>query len=425
MGQLNGEASLGCGSLRLIFATVHGRGVVMSAENFSSGTPPVSVGIISASISRAAGGILPIMQAHAQELAKGGARVSVYGVADSFADADCSSWNPLIPRLHRPLVARFAIAPSLDRDLANAAHDVLHQHGLWLYPSIAVMRWRRRTGRPVVISTQGMLEPWALANANLKKEIAALLFERANLEAAACIHCSHAEAEGVRALGLTNPLAIIPNGAHLPDPKKYHARPTWLPDDARRTLLFLGRLHPKKGIRETLEAWARLKSLSPELAARWRLVVAGWDDGGHAEGFLAHAQSLGLPEVLFPGPVFGEEKDAAFAHADAFVLASHSEGLPIAVLEAWAHSLPVFMTRGCNIPEGFDEGAAVEIFTDPEALAHVLSNQLPAADLPAIGARGRELVATRFSWASIAADLRGVYEWLVRGAPPPDCVEVQ
>jgi len=364
------------------------------------------------------------MQAHAQELVKRRMHVAVYGVADAFSDADRSSWGSVSPCTSSTLVRRFAYAPALDRRLAHASHDILHQHGLWLYPSIAVSRWGRGTGRPVVISTQGMLEPWALANAKLKKLIAALLFERANLAAAACIHCSEAEAQGIRAFGLRNPIAIIPNGADLPDPKKYRARPAWLPDDGRRTLLFLGRLHPKKGIRETLEAWALLRSQNPELASRWRLIVAGWDDGGHAEGFVGYARSLGLSDVVFPGPVFGEEKEAALAHADAFVLASHSEGLPITVLEAWAHSLAVFMTRGCNLADGFRAGAAVEITTDPEAFARVLADQLRKADLPAVGARGRALVEARFSWSSIADDLLLVYEWLTREGPTPACVRL-
>jgi len=371
-----------------------------------------------------AGGILPIMQAHAQELATRGTRVAVYGVADAFSEADRLSWGSVSPCISSPLVRRFAYAPALDRHLANASHDMLHQHGLWLYPSIAISGWRRRTGRPVVISTQGMLERWALANAKVMKVIAAQLFERANLAAAACIHCSEEEAQGIRAFGLGNPIAIIPNGVDLPDPKKRRARPAWLPDDGRRTLLFLGRLHPKKGIRESLEAWALLRAQNPGLAARWRLVVAGWDDGGHAQGFVGHALSLGLSDVIFPGPVFGEEKEAALAHADAFVLASHSEGLPMTVLEAWAHGLPVFMTRGCNLAEGFREGAAVEITTDPEALARILADQLRDADLQAMGARGRALVAAHFSWSSIADDLLLVYKWLMRKAPKPACVRL-
>src|SRR5690606_24202934 len=121
--------------------------------------------------------------------------------------------------------------------------------------------------------------------------------------------CSQAEAAGVRAYGLRQPLAILPNGVDAPDTAQA-AGPPWPSDDGRRTLLFLGRLHPKKGVRETLEAWALLTERAPAVASAWRLVIAGWDDGGHREELAALARSRGLDSVLFPGPLFGEAKAA-------------------------------------------------------------------------------------------------------------------
>jgi poly(glycerol-phosphate) alpha-glucosyltransferase len=264
-----------------------------------------------------------------------------------------------------------------------------------------------------------MLEPWALANAKFKKQLATWLFERANLTGAACIHCSAAEIAGVRAFGLRNPIAVIANGADLPNLAIKLPRPAWLPEDGRRTLLFLGRLHPKKGVRETLDAWALLSARHREITDAWRLVFAGWDDGGHAEAFVAHARSLGLTDVIFAGPVYGSDKEAAFSHANAFILASHSEGLPMAVLEAWSYGLPVFMTRRCNLVEGFVEGAAIEITTEPAALAAVLGNRLAGEDLGGIGVRGRALAEHRFSWSSIGGQIEALYYWLTRGGPRP------
>ena len=137
------------------------------------------------------------------------------------------------------------------------------------------------------------------------------------------------------------------------------------------------------------------------------------------------AADLTLSEdVCFLGPLFGADKTAAFEYADAFILASFSEGFPMAVLEAWAHSLPVFMTDECNITEGFDAGAAIQVTTEPDALASVLADRLPAPDLPEIGAKGRALAAARFSWTAIAAELRTVYEWLAFGSPQPACVRL-
>ena len=390
----------------------------------ADGGPMMSVGIVCASISRAAGGILPIMQAHARGLIALGATVKAYGIADEFTYADLPTWQPTATEAFVPQFARVGYSAGMRRALAGASHELLHQHGLWLYPSIAVCRWRKQTGRPVVISSQGMLEPWSLANSRFKKRVAAAMFERSNLSGAACIHCSIAEAEGIRAFGLKNPIAVIPNGADLPNLNRTIPRPTWMPDDGRRTLLFLGRLHPKKGINETLQAWALLKSKWPHITASWRLVIAGWNDRGNADGLAIRAQSLGLDDVLFPGPVFGADKDAAFAHSDAFILASYSEGLPMAILEAWSHALPVFMTRHCNLSEGFSAGSAIEVTTDPETLARCLGEHLSSPKLRDIGMRGRDLVAARFSWSGISRELLAVYRWIRGQGDLPGCVRL-
>src|ERR1700686_4071664 len=110
----------------------------------SSATHKLSVAIVCASVSRKAGGIFPIMQAHARELSRLGAKVSVHGVWDGAFDTDSESWAPAPLHVHRPRLSRFAYAPSLNRSLGNTSHDILHQHGIWLYPSIAVLHWRRR-----------------------------------------------------------------------------------------------------------------------------------------------------------------------------------------------------------------------------------------------------------------------------------------
>jgi poly(glycerol-phosphate) alpha-glucosyltransferase len=388
---------------------------------------PLSIGIVTSTLSRSGGGIFPIVRAHAQGLAALPAtHVGVYGLRDEMTGRDFESWKPVVPRAYSPSIARFGYAPQLSRDLLKGSHDVVHQHGLWLYPSIAVSRWRRASAKPVVISTQGMLEPWAIANSALKKRVASALFERSNLSNAACIHCSAAEVDGIRAYGLKNPIAVLPNGIELPDPSRRLARPEWMPAEPRRTLLFLGRLHPKKGLRELLRAWALMSRESPDLSRSWALAIAGWDDGGHAAEVRALAGELGLDPgaVLFPGALFGDDKAAALSHAAAFILPSHSEGFPMSVLEAWAYRLPVLMTRECNIPEGFEGGAAIEINAEPVALAGQLARSLARSDLVQIGAKGMELISSRFMWSSIVAELRKVYDWVTGRGAQPSCVRL-
>jgi len=250
------------------------------------------------------------------------------------------------------------------------------------------------------------------------------LFERRNLAGASCIHVnSNAELDSIRALGLTNPVEVIPNGVDLPDLRADALPPT----GELKILLFLGRLHPKKGLPNALRAWAALRNTDAGKRALegWRFVIAGWDQGGHETDLKRLCDDLGLEwsvessprpstfdprPILFPGPVFGEKKEALLRSASAFILPSFSEGLPMAVLEAWAYSKPVLMTPACNLPEGFAAGAALEIHPDPDAIAEGFATlgRIPSAELATMGAAGRRLVEDRFTWPRVAQQMQEV-----------------
>jgi poly(glycerol-phosphate) alpha-glucosyltransferase len=160
------------------------------------------------------------------------------------------------------------------------------------------------------------------------------------------------------------------------------------------------------------------------IAETWRLVIAGWDDGGHLPALrVAAAQSGAAESIDFCGPLYGAEKTAMYARADAFILPSFSEGLPMTVLEAWAHGCAVFATASCNLPEGFENGAAIPITTEPDEMAAVLAQALPDAErLASAGDAGRRLVLRRFAWAEIAAQWQAVYAWVNGRASAPGCV---
>jgi poly(glycerol-phosphate) alpha-glucosyltransferase len=160
-------------------------------------------------------------------------------------------------------------------------------------------------------------------------------------------------------------------------------------------------------------------------ARDWILVIAGWGEKGHGQRLRRIADAHGLGDSLrFVGPQFDDAKAASFACADAFVLPSLSEGLPVAVLEAWSYGLPVLMTEACNLPEGVAAGAALSIATDPAGIAAGLRQLFALSDAERrnIGARGRALVRERFTWASVGAQMAAVYQWVLGGGPPPSCV---
>ena len=389
----------------------------------------MKIGVLTMLISRQSGGVLRAVRSLALDLSNVGCGVSVFSGEDSNTAVDLRHWRALhVTTMARYGPSFFGYMPSLYSALRDAELDLLHTHGLWMYPSVAALRFHRKEKQPLVISPHGMLDPWALRNSAWKKRLAGRFYENAHLRAAACLHalCS-SEYESMRAYGLHNPVAIIPNGVDLPGESHDPHQPDWvdlLPAESR-VLLFLSRIHPKKGLSNLLHAWARVKHESPSATKPWRLVIAGWQQGRHQEDLERLCVALGLDEsVHFVGPQFDERKAACLNRADAFVLPSISEGLPMAVLEAWAYRLPVLMTPQCNLPEGFEAKAAVEMVAEAASIGEALKKLFDMAEFERLemGDRGRALVEERFTWPAVAASMCAVYAWLLGQGPQPSCV---
>jgi glycosyltransferase involved in cell wall biosynthesis len=355
-------------------------------------------------------------------------QVHVISVEDEFSAEDRAQWGDLSLHLIAPKYASFRYAPELRRQVASLTPDLVHTHGIWTYLSVATVRWSKSNGRvtprPYVVSTHGMLDPWALHNSRWKKIVAAFVFERRHLENAACIHAvNEAEAAAIRAFGLKNPICVIPNGVEVHASNGFDGMPPWGVDmvGGRKVLLYLGRLHPKKGLNILLRGWKE----ASKRERGWVLVIAGWDQGGHQAELEQLARELKITDsVQFAGPLFGEERESAYENADAFVLPSLSEGQPLVVLEAWSHARPSLLTPECNLPEGFEKRAAIRMNTTVEGAALALG-KLFALDEPALqemGRRGRDLVIANFSWPQIASQMFAVYNWLLGHSAVPDCV---
>ncbi len=361
---------------------------------------------------------------------------------DEFTDLDRALWTPLKVILY-PAFGPLQISSVLQRIFRTLNTDVVHCHGLWQDTQRITMHWQTNTGRPVVISPHGMLDPWALCNSAWKKKIVGKLFANSSLQNATCLHAlCRLEAESIRAYGLKNPIAIIPNGVELPALDVDRNYKEKCLEGRKKRLLFMGRIHPKKGLSELLKAWKLVLSGKDQNAESWQLVIAGWDDGGLLKRL--HKQVIDLDlvmadcseqnycrdyhlieeaNVVFSGPVFGEEKDSLFRSVHACILPSFSEGLPMSVLEAWSYGLPVVMTDFCNIPEGFLAGAAFRIAPDSESIAEGLAQLfvLKETDICSMGFKGRMIVEEKFQWENIAQGMKSVYEWCL-GGNRPDCL---
>ena len=285
---------------------------------------------------------------------------------------------------------------------------------------------------PYVVTPHGMLDRWALANRRWKKRLAGLAFETRHLRGAACLHALCAsELESIRDVGLRNPVCVIPNGVEISSAPPVATPPLWrgkIPGRAA-VLLFLGRIAPQKGIPDLLRGFARYRQAAAggSMQPKWHLVIAGWGEDAYRTNLQQLATELGLDAVVhFVGPQFGEEKERSFAVADAFVLPSISEGLPIAVLEAWAAHLPVLMTPRCNLSIGFERGVALSIEPEPGSIAEGLRKlaSLQPAQRRQIGEQGANLVAESFSWPKAAESMEAVYRWMLGRGDRPDTVDL-
>jgi glycosyltransferase involved in cell wall biosynthesis len=384
------------------------------------------------SVSRANGGIFEAERRLQQTLhAQDGIDVRVLGLRDEHTAVDLAAWSPLVPQTVAVQSPRsFGYAPEFSPALSAIDADLAYVVGLWKYPSLAAWRWSRRTGRPAMIAPHGMLDSWAVRHSGGKKKIAGWLFQNAQLREATCLRalCA-AEAVSIKAYGLSNPICVIPNGIDLPAiTDGLASRHPNLPP-GRKVLLYLGRIHRKKGLNPLLTAWAKVQKEFPE----WMLAIAGWSQDGHVLELQKQATELGIDwfagedsALLFMGPQFGADKEACYRSCDAFILPSFSEGLPMVILEAWAYGKPVLMTPACNLPEGFRAGAALSIEPDLEKIEAGLRELLgrSAADREAMGRRGRALAEDRFDWRKIAVQMASAYEWMLGGGSRPAGLEV-
>lgn len=305
--------------------------------------------------------------------------------------------------------------------------DILHSHGIWEISSLVSYRWKKKNNKILIISPHGMLDEWAICNSGFKKRIARILYENNNLRAADCIHAgSLSELNSIRNFGLKNPVCIIPNGVEIYRGEKI--TPDWYKNSnkAKKKLLFLGRLHPKKGVMELLMAWNDIMKIK-KYNAEWDLIISGWGDADYTTKIKQYISLNNLgSNVNIINPQYGRDKIGTFQSSDAFILPSYSEGFPMAILDAWSFGLPVLMTKQCNIPEGFEKNAAIEISPNSEDIKEkvILFFDSDPILLKAMIENGYEIIKSKFNWNSVGNKMMELYNWLQKGGVTPDIINL-
>ena len=297
----------------------------------------------------------------------------------------------------------------------TAGATILHDTGLWLPTNHAAASVARKLRLPFIVSPRGMLTQWSMAYRGWKKKLAWRLYQRRDLESAQILHAtSREELDGFRAVGLRQPVALVPNGVEFPPWKELPPRET-----PTRTVLVLCRIHPVKGLLNLVEAWA---SLRPE---GWQVLLAGKDEGGHQREVETAIRDHHLEKAFsFCGPVDGDDKWPLYREADLFALPSHTENFGLVVAEALACGLPVITTQGTPWRELHAQrcGWWVPLGTEPLANALREATGLTDADRRAMGRRGRRLIESNYGWPLVAKKMVAVYGWMLGQNAKPDWI---
>jgi len=328
------------------------------------------IGLVTAWASRLGGGVFEAVVTHSAMLQRLGASPQVFGLHDPFTEEDRARFGS-VPVIACPVIGprQIGFAPRLASAMLGANLDCLHLHGIWMYPSAAASHWAMPSGRPYIISPHGMLDRWITARGKAKKALARTGYERRSWARATAFHAlTTSEAANITLEARRQEIHVVPNAG----PELHSRGKRRFPEPV---VAYIGRIHEKKNLVSLVEAWSAAQRPSGA-----RLVIAGWG-GGEALTRLRDVISQGDGSAEFIGPVYGEQKQALLDQARFVALPSYSEGLPMAILEAWAGGVPTLMTAACNLPEGFAEGAAMECGYSARDLSAVITRALGMGEM--------------------------------------------
>lgn len=357
------------------------------------------------SIDRTSGGVGAYMQLLAKELGK---------LCDLYIVTSISE-NPLPIENAKIIIIPSKIAEfrQMKKEWCKLLNDIkpdlVHVNCCWMPQSAFTQKWAQKLGYKVILSPHGMLEPWIISRHYWTKKVPALLlYQKAAIKNADCLHATaESEKDNLLKLGYNNKIAIVANGI---DVDNITMKSNW---ERKKKILFLSRVHVKKGIEFLLEAVAILK----EQLTDYTINIAGEGDDDYIVSLKNKVKELNIENLVsFCGGVYGEKKWKLFREADVFVLPTYSENFGIVVGEALACGTPVITTKGTPWEELNTEhcGWWTEVGTKAtkEALSSFLT--LSVNTLKEMGCNGRRLIENKYSTKKIAQDMYSLYNKILR-----------
>ncbi len=351
------------------------------------------------SIDRTSGGVGFYMQLLAKEL---GLLVDLH-VATSKTENELELENATV---HYVSTKVFGSAKAEWQGLLNDIKpDVVHVNCCWTPMCAFAQRWAQELGYRVVLTPHGMLEPWIVQRNYWTKKLPALmLYQRRAVQRAECLHATaESERANLLKLGYNSNIEIVPNGV---DVESIVMKSSW---ERSRKILFLSRIHVKKGIEFLIEAAAELKA---QLEG-YEFIIAGEGEQNYVEQLKSRAERLGVSDLFnFCGGVYGEKKWELFREADIFILPTYSENFGIVVAEALASGTPVLTTTGTPWAELNTHECGWCVEPTQASITTALRQAIATTPitLAEMGSRGRKLIESNYSTKYIAQAMARVYE---------------
>jgi glycosyltransferase involved in cell wall biosynthesis len=311
--------------------------------------------------------------------------IDIAGVKIKFFETSVSRWFPLLKEFKLFLLAE--------------KPDIVHINGIWSPQNWGFQKVAQELGIKVILSPHGMLEPWILAQNSWKKKLGLFLYQKKAIQKAYCLHATaQLEADNIRALGVKTPIYIIPNGIDLVDVKEVKGY------YGTKKMVFLSRIHPKKGIELLLESWRNSNTED------WTLEIAGNGDENYIQKLIKSAEDI--KNVIFVGAKYGEDKWNFLRSADVMVLPTHSENFGIVIAEALAAGVPVITTQGTPWEDLETNHCGWWINLSIENLQKTMEKVIGTSSntLEKMGNQGRKLVAEKYEIKVVTREIIGLYQ---------------
>lgn len=301
--------------------------------------------------------------------------------------------------------------------IRNEKVDIVQLQSIWTLDYHIIAQICIKTNIPYIFTPRGMLEPWSLSQNKWKKKLALMLYQKHDLNRATCIYTtSDMEAYNVKHLGINTTISVIPNGIDIDG---YPCRSS--KEFVKKQILFLSRIHVKKGIELLIDAWKKVRDDYPG----WCIKIVGNGEDDYINKLKKKVDDSNLANCIkILPPVFGQEKVELYQTSALFVLPSYSENFGMVVAEALSCGVPVITSEYTPWQVLNDTNTGWCISLSVESLEKTLRKALNIypEGLYEMGQKGSEMVAEKFGYRSVTAKTVVLYEWILKKCDKPDFV---